>query len=156
MTDRLLHEAFPAGSALPELRFGPILRSTLALYAGASGDHDPVHIDTDFAKEAGLPDVFAHGMLSFGILSRMVTQWCGTERLRSIGARFVSITQVHDLITCSGTVIEWLEQDGEYVARVEVSASAQDGRATLIGEALVAADRGDSALHKYSEARTRG
>src|SRR3546814_1755994 len=56
--------------------------SLLALYAGASGDHDPVHIDIDFARAAGLPDVFAHGMLSFGLLSRMVTQWCGVERLR--------------------------------------------------------------------------
>src|SRR3546814_3285362 len=101
----LIEHARP-GSALPELSFGPISRSLLALYAGASGDHDPVHIDIDFARAAGLPDVFAHGMLSFGLLSRMVTQWCGVERLREIGARFVAITQVHDLITGCGTVIE--------------------------------------------------
>ena len=39
-------------------------RATLALFAGASGDHNPIHIDLDVARSAGLDDVFAHGMLS--------------------------------------------------------------------------------------------
>src|SRR4051812_15411240 len=111
-----------AGDLLPEMQFGPISRATLALYAGASGDHNPAHIDIDFAKKAGLADVFAQGMLSFGVLSRVVTQWSGGERLRSFGARFVSITNVHDLITCRGTVTECFEEDGERRARVEVVA----------------------------------
>lgn len=126
------------GSTLPELSFAPISRSLLALYAGASGDHDPVHIDIDFARAAGLPDVFAHGMLPFGLLARMVTQWCGVERLREIGTRFVAITQVHDSITCRGTVIECFEREGESLARIEVTATTQDGRQTLSGEAIIA------------------
>lgn len=125
------------GDQLPELLFGPISRSMLALYAGASGDHNPVHIDIDFAKKAGLPDVFAHGMLTFGILSRVVTQWAGSERLKEFGARFVSITQVHDQISCQGRVVECVEQGGGRYARVEVIATAHDGRQTLAGEALV-------------------
>ena len=129
---------FHAGDALPDVEFGPISRSTLALYAGASGDHNPAHIDLDFAKKAGLPDVFAQGMLSFGIMTRVVTQWQGVAQLRSFGARFVAITQVHDEIRCSGTVIECFEEDGEYRARVAVTATAQDGRQTLAGEAVVA------------------
>src|SRR3546814_19763717 len=76
-------------------------------------------------------------MLSFGLLSRMVTQWCGVERLREIGARFVAITQVHDLITGCGTVIECFERDGESLARIEVTATTQDGRQTLSGEAIM-------------------
>lgn len=127
-----------AGDELPALEFGPISRSTLALYAGASGDHNPVHIDIDFAKKAGLPDVFAHGMLSFGVLSRVVTQWSGGARLRSFGARFVSITHVHDVVSCRGTVTECFEEGGERRARIEVVAAAQDGRETLRGEAVVA------------------
>ncbi len=138
MKDRGTPAEVRPGDAVPELSFGPISRAMLALYAGASGDHDPVHIDIDFAKEAGLPDVFAHGMLTFGVLSRMVTQYYGMERLRALGARFVSITHVHDLITCRGTVIERWEQGGERLARIEVSVTAQDGRQTIIGEALVA------------------
>jgi acyl dehydratase len=128
------------GTQLPEFKFGPITRSKLALYAGASGDHNPAHIDLDFAKKAGLPDVFAHGMLSFGVLTRVVTQWAGISRLREFGARFVSITQVHDVVTCKGTVTERFEADGEQRVRVAVVAMAQDGRETLIGDAVVALD----------------
>jgi acyl dehydratase len=128
------------GTVLPALNFGPISRTLLALYAGASGDHDPVHIDIDFARAAGLPDVFAHGMLSFGVLSRVVTRWSGVAGLRSFRARFVSITHVHDLITCRGTVAEYLDEAGERRVRIDLVVTAQDGRPTLTGEAVVAVD----------------
>ena len=128
------------GDQLPAITFGPISRATLALYAGASGDHNPIHIDSDMAKASGMPDVFAQGMLSFGVLARVATEWVGPDRLRSFGARFVSMTQVHDLVTCTGEVTECLEVDGERRARVAVTATAQDGRKTLTGEAIVALD----------------
>lgn len=126
------------GTALPDLSFRPISRTTLALYAGASGDHNPAHIDIDFAKKAGLPDVFAHGMLSFGFLTQVVTSWAGVARLREFGARFVSITQVHDVVTCKATIVERFEVDGEPRLRLAVVATAQDGRETLSGDAVVA------------------
>jgi acyl dehydratase len=127
-----------AGQVLPGLEFGPITRTTLALYAGASGDHNPAHIDIDFAKAAGLPDVFAHGMLSFGVLARAVTARVGAGRLREFGARFVSITQVHDSIDCRVSVGEEFVEDGERRLRLQVSAVAADGRETLVGDAVVA------------------
>ena len=49
------------GDQLPELELPPITREQLALFDGASGDHNPIHIDIDFARRAGMPDVFAHG-----------------------------------------------------------------------------------------------
>ena len=134
-----MNDASTATDAIPRIGFGPISRTTLALYAGASGDHNPVHIDTDYARQAGLADVFAHGMLSFGVLARVVTQWAGQARLRSFGARFVSITQVGDLITCRGEVVERFRADGEDRLRLRVTATAGDGRETLVGEAVVAA-----------------
>jgi acyl dehydratase len=126
------------GDALPPITFGPISRGTLALYAGASGDHNLIHIDSDMAKASGVDDVFAQGMLSFGVLGRVPAEWAGHERLRSFGARFVSMTQVHDLITCSGEITELFEAEGEQRARVAMIATAQDGRTTLTGEAVVA------------------
>lgn len=128
------------GDRLPEVTFGPISRTTLALYAGASGDHNAIHIDSDVAKASGMPDVFAQGMLSFGVLAQVPTSWAGTDRLRSFGARFVSMTQVHDFITCTGEIVELIDADGERLARVAVTATAQDGRKTLAGEALVVLD----------------
>ena len=122
---------------IPDITIGPVTRAMLALYAGASGDHNPIHIDSDFAKAAGQPDVFAHGMLSFGALTRVVTEWAGQDRLRSFGARFTSITNLHDVITCSGKVVERFEEDGRPLLRVALAATAQDGRATLLGEAII-------------------
>jgi acyl dehydratase len=126
------------GDALPPIMFGPISRGTLALYAGASGDHNLIHIDSDMAKSSGVDDVFAQGMLSFGVLGRVPAEWAGQERLRSFAARFVSMTQVHDLITCGGEITELFEAEGERRARVAMIATAQDGRTTLTGEAVVA------------------
>lgn len=126
------------GDVGPDLVFGPVTRTTLALYAGASGDHNPIHIDSDYARAAGLPDVFSHGMLSFGVLARAVSQWVGVGRLRAFGVRFLSITQVHDTITCTAVVSESFIEDGEPRLRLKLSARAQDGRETLAGEAVIA------------------
>ena len=125
------------GAEIPALELPPISRYTLALYAGASGDHNPIHIDSDFAKAAGMPDVFAHGMLSMAYLGRMLTIWQPQARLRKFGNRFAAITQLHEVITCSGTVVELIEQDGETLARCEIQATKANGDQTLVGEALV-------------------
>ena len=126
------------GTEIPPLELPPISRFTLALYAGASGDHNPIHIDIDFAKKAGMPDVFAHGMLSMAYLGRMLTNWQPQSQLRKFGNRFATITQLGDVITCSGTVVELIEHNGETLARCEIQAAKADGEQTLVGEALVA------------------
>jgi len=126
------------GTEIPVLELPPISRFTLALYAGASGDHNPIHIDSDFAKQVGMPDVFAHGMLSMAYLGRMLTNWQPQAQLRKFGNRFAAITQLQDAITCSGKVVEIIERDGETLARCEIQAAKENGEQTLIGEALVA------------------
>ena len=126
------------GTEIPGLELAPISSFTLALYAGASGDHNPIHIDSDFAKNAGMPDVFAHGMLSMAYLGRMLTNWQPQARLRKFGNRFAAITQLQDVISCSGKVVELIEHNGETLARCEIQAAKPDGEQTLVGEALVA------------------
>ena len=78
-----------------ELRPGAISRTTLALFAGASGDHNPIHIDIDSAKASGMEDVFAHGMLSMAYLGRLLTDWIPQSRIRELSTRFTAITPVH-------------------------------------------------------------
>jgi len=126
------------GTVIPALELAPINRTTLALFAGASGDHNPIHIDSDFAKQAGMPDVFAHGMLSMAYLGRMLTSWQPQSQLRRFSNKFSTMTQLQDVITCSGNVVEIVEQEGERLARCEIQASNQSGEKTLVGEALVA------------------
>lgn len=126
------------GTKLPELTLPPISRTTLALYAGASGDHNPIHIDSDFAKKSGMPDVFAQGMLSMAYLGRLLTSWQPQYKLRKFGNKFSAITNLQDVITCSGEVVELLEINGEQCARVAIEACNQENTKTLVGEALVA------------------
>ena len=82
------------GDELAPLTVEPITRTTLALFAGASGDHNPIHIDLDVARGAGLDDVFAHGMLSMAYLARLLTDRFPQERIRSYRVRFAAITPV--------------------------------------------------------------
>jgi acyl dehydratase len=128
------------GDAMPVLQLPPISRTTLALFAGASGDHNPIHIDIDFAHKAGMKDVFAHGMLSMAYLARALTQWVPQRRILSYGVRFAAITQLGDRVQCSGKVVEKLTHAGRPCARIELTAAKRSGEVTLAGEALVALD----------------
>jgi acyl dehydratase len=132
--------ALEAGTELPELRVAPISRTSLALFAGASGDHNPIHIDLDVARSAGLDDVFAHGMLSMAYLARLVTGYVPQERIRSYGVRFAAITPVHGQPTCTGTVTTVEEIAGERLATLALRVALEDGTTTLIGDATVALD----------------
>ena len=128
------------GTVLPPLGAGEITRTTLALFAGASGDHNPIHVDLDVARSAGLDDVFAHGMLSMAYLARLLTDWVPQERIRTLEARFTAITPVHASPVCTGHVAS-IEQTPEgRVAVVEVSAALADGTVTLTGTATIAID----------------
>jgi acyl dehydratase len=121
------------GTALPPLVLPPISRTTLALFAGASGDTNPIHVDLDVARSAGLDDVFAHGMLSMAYLGRLLTGWVPRSRLRSWRVRFTAITPVLSVPRCEGVVTA--VDDG--VATIEVSVRLEDGTTTLRGTALV-------------------
>ena len=128
------------GDAMPMLQLPPISRTTLALFAGASGDHNPIHIDIDFAQKAGMKDVFAHGMLSMAYLARALAEWVPEQRILRYGVRFAAITQLGDRVQCSGKVVEKLTHVGRPCARIELTAAKGSGEVTLAGEALVALD----------------
>tara|TARA_Y100000816_G_scaffold280569_1_gene254106 strand:+ start:784 stop:1200 length:417 start_codon:yes stop_codon:yes gene_type:complete len=97
-------ELAKVGEVLPELIIEPISRASLALYAGASGDHNPIHIDTDYTTQIGFPDVIAHGMLIMGYLGRILTNNINQSKILEFDVRFISITNVGDQLTCSGAV----------------------------------------------------
>ena len=128
------------GTELPTLTLAPISRTTLALFAGASGDHNPIHLDLDVAKSAGLDDVFAQGMLSMAYLGRLLTCWVPQERIRSFDVRFAAITPVHGAPTCTGRVTSIEIIDNERLATLELTVTLADGVVTLSGGAVIAID----------------
>lgn len=121
------------GMELPALSIEPISRKLLALFAGASGDHQPTHIDIDAARAKGREDVFAHGMLMMAYMGRMLTDFAPQERIRSYQARFVAITPVHARPTCTGRVVAI---DGG-LATLELEIRLEDGKTVVRGEAVV-------------------
>jgi len=130
----LRYDDIEVGAELPSLHAEPITRLTLALYCGASGDHNPIHVDSDFAHAAGMDDVFAHGMLGMAYLARVVTGWVPQRAIRALSTRFVAITHVGDRIACSGSVVEKL---ADRQVRLVLTAKDQSGVVKLAGEAIV-------------------
>jgi acyl dehydratase len=133
-----LPEFIQIGDELPAFTTGPISRATLALYAGASGDHNPMHIDIDFARESGMDDVIAHGMLGMAYLGRLLTNWVSQEAIRQFSVRFLAITHVHDRLTCKGKIVEQNVDNQENLIRVDLSLINQDGDLKLSGQAVIA------------------
>jgi acyl dehydratase len=125
------------GDKIPDLVIEPITRSTLALYAGASGDHNPIHIDLDFAKEAGMKDVFAHGMLIMAYLGRAVTNIVPQSNLKNFNVRFSSITNIGDILTCSGEVNKIDKNNSKKTIVLDLIVSDEFGDIKISGAATI-------------------
>ena len=125
------------GDKIPDLVIEPITRSTLALYAGASGDHNPIHIDLDFAKESGMKDVFAHGMLIMAYLGRAVTNFVPQSNLKNFSVRFSSITNIGDILTCSGKVKKIDKNNSKKTIVLDLIVSDEFGDIKISGVAII-------------------
>jgi acyl dehydratase len=125
------------GARIVHKEFPPITRHRLALYCGASGDHNPIHVDLDFAKKAGFPDVFSHGMLVMAYLGQALTDAVPAPRLRSFSTRFVAITQLGARLTCEG-LSELVQHNGERCAKLALTTKDENGDLKLSGEAVIA------------------
>jgi acyl dehydratase len=129
------------GQELPPLVKGPITREDLKAYAAASGDPNPMHTDEEFARSAGYPGVFAHGMLSMGYLAEFLVQAGGVGAVRKFKTRFAKLTWPGDIITCRGLVTGVRDQDGERVIECDIWTESQTGERKLVGSATLALRR---------------
>lgn len=95
-----------AGTPAPDASatFGPITRTDIVRYAGAGGDFNPIHHDEPFAQHAGYRTVFAHGLLTAGVLSSFAVDWLGRESLRRFAVRYVDQVWPDDTLVTSGWV----------------------------------------------------
>jgi acyl dehydratase len=75
-------------------------KEQVAAYAEASGDHNPIHLDDDFARQVGLPGVIAHGMLQMGLMATVAAEAAGGgTRLRRLSCRFAGMVVPGDTVT---------------------------------------------------------
>ena len=127
------------GDTGPTFSHGPVTRTDLVRYAGASGDFNPLHHDDEYARASGLPGVMAHGMFSAGLLASFVTHWFGPGSVRRFKVRFRERVFPGDVLSAEGRVerIHSTPQ-GERRAELELRLLRQDGTPVILGSAEVA------------------
>ncbi|MFJ9871280.1 MaoC/PaaZ C-terminal domain-containing protein [Streptomyces sp. NPDC101165] len=127
------------GTELPDLLPQQIDRATLAAFAEAYGDPNPIHLDPRAARAAGLDDVIAHGMLSLALLGRLLVEWVPVKDVLSLRASFVAVTAVPARLRCTARV-QAVQDEGPHgrTARLVLAVRlAEQGTLTVRGEALV-------------------
>lgn len=117
---------------------GPITRTQIVQYAGASGDFNPMHHDERMAVgQYGEESVFAHGMISFGFVTQMLTDNFGVGVIRKNMARFSWQVRPGDILTFTGTVTKKYSEKGTNLVEVETAGKNQYDHPTLSGKATL-------------------
>ena len=135
---KLRYDKTSKGDEGPEVRH-VLTRTDLVMYAGASGDFNPMHTDEVAAKKAGLTSVFGHGMFSMGLLGRAITDWAGVGNLLEYRVRFTKQTWPGETLITKILVTDKLQtQEGKRIV-AEVTLENQNGEVKIAGSAVVAA-----------------
>lgn len=126
------------GDKIPALVTAPVTHLQLVRYAGASGDFNPLHTDARIGEMIGTGGIIAHGMLIMGFVGQMLSDYVGPQTLKKFGVRFKGMTHLDDEITCTGTITEKYEENGEGRIAGKVQAADQTGDVKLTGTFVAA------------------
>lgn len=132
---KLFFDDVQEGDAAPEVA-QVLTRTDLVMYAGASGDFNPMHHDEVAAKEAGLPSVFGHGMFTMGLLGKALTDYVGVGNLEKYSVRFTQQTWPGETLTTKVAVVRKYDEDGDHKVELDCSVVNQDGAAKVQGTAV--------------------
>ena len=129
------------GDTYSQVLVEDLKRTQIVMYAGASGDYNPVHTDEVFVTQAaGYPSVFAHGMLTMGMTGKLLTDYVGDGRLTKYGVRFVNQVWPGDTLTGTAEVTAIRDDGGEQLVDLTVTTVNQDGTPVLTGTATARLD----------------
>ena len=137
MTGQLYYEGVAVGGELTTLVKQPTSRQ-LVMWAGASGDYNPIHYDKDFAQSRGLPGVVVHGQLASCFLGQMVTDWIGEQgRLKKLTLTYRGMNFPGETLVCKGTVTKKYIEDGQHFVVCSLWTENPKGEKTVTGTAVV-------------------
>ncbi|MFD3448241.1 MaoC/PaaZ C-terminal domain-containing protein [Microbacteriaceae bacterium 4G12] len=119
---------------LEDLQKPAITHTQLVKYAGASGDFNPIHTVVPVAKEAGLPDVIAHGMLVMGFAGEALGKWFPRRALRKWSVRFAKMTVPGEVLTVTGQITGEVEKNGEVLLVGKVVVKNEQEEVKLKGQ----------------------
>jgi len=124
------------GATFEELLVDDLKRTQLVMYAGTSGDYNPLHTDDLYCREAaGYPGVFAHGMLTMGMTGRIVTNLVGAENVKKFGVRFTNQVWPGDSLTGKAEITDIREENGEKLLGMKLTTTNQKGDVVMTGTA---------------------
>jgi acyl dehydratase len=138
---KVYYEDVQVGDAIPALTTSSVSHVQLVRYAGASGDFNPLHTDPKIGEMIGIGGIISHGMLVMGFVGQMLSDYVGPTALRKFGVRFKGMTRLDDVITCTGTITEKYEVDGETRIAGKVQAVDQNGHLKVSGTFVAAVPR---------------
>jgi acyl dehydratase len=119
-----------------------LTRTQIVQYAGASGDFSPLHTDDPAARAAGYPSIMGHGMLTMAASAKVLTDWYGSDALRTLSCRFIAPVWPGDQLTASATVEAVETVGGVTLVRVALSTVNRDGQVVLTGAASAVLEPG--------------
>jgi len=114
-----------------------VTESDIVLFAGVTGDFNPVHVDAEAAKQSVFGERIAHGMLSAGFISAVLGM-----RLPGPGSiylsqtlRFTKPVRIGDTVTARVEVVEVIAAKRR--VRLATTCRNQNDEVVVEGEAVV-------------------
>jgi acyl dehydratase len=120
-------------SVVAEFVPSPSEPDDLMRYAQASGDLNPLHIDPDFARQAGFDNLVVHGMLGMAYLGRLLTDNFPLEHIRTFGVRFEAVILAGQTLTFRARLVERSPE----AAVLALEAIDSEGKPAISGRAEV-------------------
>lgn len=137
MTEQLYYQDVAVGGEITPLVKQPTTMQ-LVMWAGASGDYNPIHYDKDFAQSRGLSGVIVPGQLIGAFLGQLMTDWIGGKgALRKLSCSYKGMSYPGEAVTCKGKVIKKYVQNGEHFVECSLWAENPKGEKTASGKAMV-------------------
>jgi acyl dehydratase len=122
------------GAIIAQFSPQPSTPEDLVRYAQASGDSNPLHLDPEFARQAGFANLVVHGMLTMAHLGRLLTDHFSAERIRLFNARFEGVVLVGQRVSYRASLVE-KSSDGITLA---LDGTLSGGARVISGQAFVA------------------
>ncbi len=137
MSEQLYYEDVAVGSEISPLVKQPTTRQ-LVMWAGASGDYNPIHYDKDYAQNQGLPGVIVHGQLVVSFLGQLMTDWIGEQGMvKKLSGSYRGMNFPGETIICKGKVSKKRVDGGEHYVECSLWAENLKGEKTVSGTAVV-------------------
>lgn len=109
-----------------------VTETDIGMFAGVSGDFNPVHMCEEYAKKTFFGGRIAHGVIAIGLISAAMTKLPGLVIFLSDSNKFLAPVRIGDSITATAEVIKAKKDKG--IITLEVSCTNQKGEAVVEGE----------------------